>query len=64
MRFASIQCSAPPDLLAGFKGPLRGGEGEGKGRERRGEGEGKGKEGQEGRGRGRGGEVGTGPPIG
>jgi len=51
MRFASILCSkvrlppgiiysVPPDLLAGFKGPLRGGEGRGKGRKGKG-GEGK-----------------------
>jgi len=39
----------PPDLLAGFKGPLRGGEGRGRW-EREGEGKGRG-EGGEGKGR-------------
>jgi len=44
--------SALPDSLAGFKGPLRGGEGEGEGREGEGRGgEGKGRRREGGRGR-------------
>jgi len=52
--------SAPPDILAGFKGPTSKGE---EGREGR-EGEGKGREGgEEGRkGKGRGGDGGVWPP--
>jgi len=42
---AKCDCGAPPDPIAGFKGPLRGGEGDGEGMGRGRDGKGKGREG-------------------